>query len=213
MGMIKIIKEGEIRRQEILVAARELFVKNGYEQTSINDILKIVGIAKGTFYYYFDSKIEVLESIILDIVEEGARKAEKILKDKSIPLVNRIMLAMMAQAPEFEGSDDIKEELHKVENAKLEQLYTREMLKRMTPLLEEPLLEGIEKGIFNMKYPTECLESILLLGYMMFDCDVFTWRMEEYPKKIKAFLHNIEKLLGTKEGELDELLNMFGQLE
>ncbi|MDF2524182.1 MAG: transcriptional regulator TetR family [Clostridiales bacterium] len=209
---MKTVKEGEVRRREILVAARELFVKKGYEQTSINDILKIVDIAKGTFYYYFASKEEVLEAIILDIVEEGARRAEMILKDKSIPLVNRIMMAIMAQAPEFEGSDEIKEELHKVENAKLERLYLRAMLKRMTPILQEPISEGIDRDIFHMEYPTECIESILLLGHMMFDCDVFEWKMEDYPRKIQAFLCNAEKLLGTKEGELKELLRMFGQL-
>ncbi len=209
---MKTVKEGEVRRREILLAARELFVTKGYEQTSVNDILKIVGIAKGTFYYYFASKDEVLEAIILDIVEEGARRAERILKDKSIPLVNRIMMAIMAQAPEFEGSDEIKEELHKVENAKLEQLYTKEMLKRMTPVLEESVLEGIEQKVFHMEYPTECIESILLLGHMMFDCDVFDWKMEDYPRKIQAFLCNTERMLGTKEGELKEFIRMFGQM-
>ncbi len=209
---MKTVKDGEVRRQEILVAARELFVKKGYEQTSVNDILKIVDIAKGTFYYYFASKAEVLEAIILDIVEEGAKRAEMILKDKSIPLVNRIMMAIMAQAPEFEGSDMIKEELHKVENAKLEQLYLRAMLRRMTPVLQEPISEGIDRDIFHMEYPTECIESILLLGHMMFDCDVFQWKMEDYPRKIHAFLCNVEKMLGTKEGELKEFLRMFGQL-
>ena len=209
---MKTVKEGEVRRREILDVARELFVKKGYEQTSVNDILKIVDIAKGTFYYYFASKEEVLEAIILDIVEEGARRAEKIIKDKSIPLVNRIMMAIMAQAPEFEGSDEIKEELHKVENAKLEQLYLRSMLKRMTPVLQEPVLEGIDRDILHMEYPTECIESILLLGHMMFDCDVFDWKMEDYPRKIQAFLCNVEKMLGTKEGELKVLLQMFGQI-
>jgi AcrR family transcriptional regulator len=209
---MKTVKEGEVRRREILVAARELFVKKGYEQTSVNDILKIVDIAKGTFYYYFASKEEVLEAIILDIVEEGARRAEMILKDKSIPLVSRIMMAIMAQAPEFEGSDEIKEELHKVENAKLERLYLREMLKRMTPILQEPVLEGVDQAIFQMEYPTECIESILLLGHMMFDCDVFEWKMEDYPRKIQAFLCNVERMLGTKEGQLKELMGMFGQL-
>ena len=209
---MKTIKEGEVRRREILIAARELFVKKGYEQTSVNDILKIVDIAKGTFYYYFASKEEVLEAIILDIVEEGARRAEMILKDKSIPLVNRIMMAIMAQAPEFEGSDEIKEEIHKVENAKLEQLYLRAMLKRMTPVLQEPILEGIDRDIFHMKYPTECIESILLLGHMMFDCDVFEWKMEDYPRKIQAFLCNAERMMGTKEEELKVILQMFGQL-
>lgn len=207
---MKTVKEGEVRRREILVAARELFVKKGYEQTSVNDILKIVDIAKGTFYYYFTSKEKVLEAIILDIVEEGVRKAEKILKDKSIPLVNRMMMAIMAQAPEFEGSDEIKEELHKVENTKLEQLYLRAMLKRMTPVLQESVLEGIERDIFHMEYPTECIESILLLGHMMFDCDVFEWKMEDYPRKIQAFLCNAERMLGTKEGELKVFLQMFG---
>ena len=100
---MKTVKEGEVRRQEILMVARELFVTKGYEQTSVNDILKIVDIAKGTFYYYFASKEEVLAAIILDIVEEGAKRAEQILKDKSVPLINRIMMAIMAQSPEFEG--------------------------------------------------------------------------------------------------------------
>lgn len=209
---MKIIKEGEVRRREILIAARELFVKKGYEQTAVNDILKIVDIAKGTFYYYFDSKEEVLEAIILDIVEEGIIRAENILKDKSIPLVNRIMMAIMAQEPEFEGSDEIKDELHNVENSKLERLYLKEMLKRMTPILQELIDEGIEEGIFQMEYPTESIESVLLLGHMMFDCDVFGWEREDYPKKIKAFLFNVEKLLGTKEGELNVLLQMFGQI-
>ncbi|PKM49306.1 MAG: TetR/AcrR family transcriptional regulator [Firmicutes bacterium HGW-Firmicutes-7] len=209
---MKTVKEGKVRKQEILVAARELFIKKGYEQTSVNDILKIVDIAKGTFYYYFASKEEVLEAIILDIVEEGARRAEMILKDKSIPLVNRIMMAIMAQAPEFEGADEIKEELHKVENTKLEQLYTKAMLKRMTPVLQEPFSEGVERDIFHMTYPTECIETILLLGHMMFDCDIFEWEMEEYPKKIQAFLCNIERMLGTKEGELKGFLQMFGQM-
>jgi AcrR family transcriptional regulator len=209
---MKTVKEGEVRRREILFAARELFVKKGYEQTSVNDILKIVDIAKGTFYYYFASKGEVLEAIIFDIVDEGAIRAENILKDKSIPLVNRIVMAIMAQVPEFEGTDEIKEEIHNVENTKLERLYLREMLKRMTPILHEPVAEGIDQDIFHMEYPTEAIESILLLGHMMFDCDVFQWKVEDYPRKIKAFLYNLEKLLGTKEGELNVFLQMFGQI-
>lgn len=208
---MKAIKESEIRRQEILIAARELFIKKGYEQTSVNDILKIVDIAKGTFYYYFASKGEVLDAIVLDIVEEGARRAENNLIDKSIPLLNRIMMAIMAQVPEFEGRDEIKVEMHKVENTKLERLYLREMLKRMTPILQKPINEGMELGIFHMEYPTESIESILLLGHMMFDCDVFQWKDEDYPMKIKAFLFNVEKLLGAKEGELNVFLKMFGQ--
>ena len=135
---MKTVKDAELRRQEILMTARELFIKKGYDKTSVNDILKVVDIAKGTFYYYFSSKEEVLEAIIIDIVEEGATKARRILNEQSIPLLNRIMMAMMAQKPDFEGSEEIKEELHKVENVKLHRIYLREMIKKMTPILEPP---------------------------------------------------------------------------
>jgi AcrR family transcriptional regulator len=209
---MKTIKEGEIRRREILAVAQKLFVTKGYDQTSVNDILKIVDIAKGTFYYYFASKEAVLEAIILDIVEAGARRAEAIVRDQSQPLLQRIMLAIMAQAPEFEGADEIKETLHQVENAKLERLYLKAMLKRMTPVLQGPVAECIKQGLAQPAYPTECIETILLLGHMMFDCDTFDWCEDEYPHKIRAFLGHAERMLGTRAGELDVFLQMFGQL-
>ncbi|WP_373482940.1 TetR/AcrR family transcriptional regulator [Acetobacterium sp.] len=206
---MKTVKEGAVRKQEILMVARELFVTKGYEQTSVNDILKIVDIAKGTFYYYFASKEEVLAAIILDIVEEGAKRAEQILKDKSVPLVNRIMMAMMAQSPEFEGSEEIRDEMHKVENAKLEQLYTKAMLKRMTPLLEVAVAEGVADDLFHLDYPRETIESILLLGHMLFDSNIMDWEMADYPIKIQGFLANMERMLGTRAGELEDFLQMF----
>ncbi len=202
-------EKNEGRKAEILLAARELFIKRGYDQTSVNDILKVVKIAKGTFYYYYLSKAEVLEAIILEIVDEGATRAKSILNDKSIPLVNRIMMAIMAQAPKFDGADEIKDTMHNVENTKLERLYLREMLKRLIPMLEESIVEGIREGMFHTDYPTESLESILLLGHMMFNSDVFSWENEEYPRKVEAFLSHVEKLLGTKKGELNLFLQLF----
>lgn len=206
---MNVVKEGEVRKKEILLAARDLFVHKGYEHTSVNDILHVVDIAKGTFYYYFASKEEVLETIILDIVDEGAKRAEQVLQNKKIPLVQRIMMAILAQAPEFEGSDEIKAELHKVENTKLQQLYLEAMLQRMTPVMEVPLNEGINQGVFHTKYPTECIEQILLLAHMQFDCNPMKWREEEYPHKLLAFLTNCELIIGTKEGELVSMMQMF----
>ena len=58
----------EAIRQEktklILDTALELFAEKGYYQTSINDISRKAGISKGLLYNYFESKDEVLRSII-----------------------------------------------------------------------------------------------------------------------------------------------------
>ena len=61
---MRIVKEAEERRNEILDAAERLFSGKGYNHTTINHILDEVQIAKGTFYYYFKSKEEVMDAII-----------------------------------------------------------------------------------------------------------------------------------------------------
>ena len=50
-------------KQEILEAAFELFNKNGYEKTTVNEIIKKANTSKGGFYYYFKAKEELLNSI------------------------------------------------------------------------------------------------------------------------------------------------------
>lgn len=51
------------KRQALLDIALECFIKNGLNQTSVNDIIQNAGIAKGTFYHYFPSK----EALILEL--------------------------------------------------------------------------------------------------------------------------------------------------
>jgi AcrR family transcriptional regulator len=52
------------RRQQILVAARDVFAKRGYHQATIDDIVAQAGVARGTFYLYFDDKRAVFADLI-----------------------------------------------------------------------------------------------------------------------------------------------------
>ena len=61
---MRIVKEAAERKNEILDAAEELFAARGYEETSTGDILDRVGIARGTLYYHFRSKEEILDALI-----------------------------------------------------------------------------------------------------------------------------------------------------
>ena len=53
---MRITKEPEERKQEILDTAMRLFYEKGYEKTSIADIAKEIGVAQGLCYRYFPSK-------------------------------------------------------------------------------------------------------------------------------------------------------------
>ncbi len=57
-------KDPEVRRQELIVAAYELFREKGFEQVSVSDIVKKVGLAQGTFYYHFKTKNELLDAVV-----------------------------------------------------------------------------------------------------------------------------------------------------
>lgn len=53
---MRIVKEAEERKNEILDVAGRLFGEQGYDATSTNDILKEIGIARGTLYYHSNPK-------------------------------------------------------------------------------------------------------------------------------------------------------------
>lgn len=63
--------KGEKRRQDILDSAERLFYFQGYDQTSIEDILKELNCSKGSFYHHFESKMQVLEEISLARLKKG----------------------------------------------------------------------------------------------------------------------------------------------
>lgn len=63
---MRVTKEPEMRKREIMLAAKRLFINKGYGNTSINDIVNEVKVAKGLFYYYYPKK----ESLLGDIGDE-----------------------------------------------------------------------------------------------------------------------------------------------
>ena len=52
------------RRLQILTAARDVFAKRGYSQATIDDIVAQAGVARGTFYLYFEDKRSAFEALV-----------------------------------------------------------------------------------------------------------------------------------------------------
>ena len=74
---MRVSKRPEERRQEFLDAAQSLFYEQGVEATSVQQIVRRVGVAQGLYYYYFHSKKEIVEAVIVrltDRFEEELRR-------------------------------------------------------------------------------------------------------------------------------------------
>ncbi len=57
------------RRVDLVSAARTLFAEKGYHETTVEDITRAAGVAKGTFYLYFDEKRQIFLAIIRDLLD------------------------------------------------------------------------------------------------------------------------------------------------
>ncbi|MFH1809417.1 MAG: TetR/AcrR family transcriptional regulator [Pseudomonadota bacterium] len=74
------------KRRRIVQAATELFVKNGYRKTSIDDVARRAHVAKGTVYLYFKNKPALLMQAITD---EKMRMAEAMQRSLGAPMAPR----------------------------------------------------------------------------------------------------------------------------
>jgi len=56
--------EGSSTRDRILEAALDLFTEQGFDKTSLREVAEQVGVTKAALYYHFDSKDEILSSLV-----------------------------------------------------------------------------------------------------------------------------------------------------
>lgn len=59
------------RRQDILSAAKSLFVRKGFADTSLDDIASAAGISRGGMYFYYRNKLEMLAALSQEEVDQS----------------------------------------------------------------------------------------------------------------------------------------------
>lgn len=72
------------RKQQVIKHAHQLFIKKGYQATSIQDILECSGISKGTFYNYFPSKSELLKAVFISINKKFENERNELLLGQNL---------------------------------------------------------------------------------------------------------------------------------
>jgi len=82
----RVRKPRDRRRKQILEAAERVFLKQGYEATSIQDIADAVGILKGSLYHYIGSKDDLLYEIIRDVHQDSLIRVTEAVEAATNPL-------------------------------------------------------------------------------------------------------------------------------
>ena len=202
---MRIVKDAEERRNEILDVAERLFCAKGFDNASTNDILKEIGIARGTLYYHFKSKEDILDAMIERLTNQMVERASVIALDESIPVLERLTRTMLSFNIDNELGDMVMEQIHRPQNALMHQKLENMLLGRVNKLITKIAEDGIRQGIMHTDYPAEAVEMTMTYSYTAFDSMV-QYSEEEKQKKMMGFIYNTERLFGMESGALLEAI-------
>ena len=197
---------------QILTVSLNLFLRKGYEHTSIQDIVnELGGLSKGAIYHHFKSKEEILQAVIgrsnqaVDEVfapirdDKSLNGLEKLRKVLRVALNAPSQLEMLSTIPKL------------MDNPRFLAFQIRNITEEAVPRYIQPIIEqGVADGSIQTDYPKELSEIIMLMGNLWLSPLVFSDTTENALRKSR-FAQQL--LLGLGLDLLDDqLIERFGQL-
>ena len=190
----------EARKNEILDTAKLLFMERGYEQTTISDILTVSGIAKGSLYYHYKSKEDVLDGVLHRMTEQVAAAAIAVAGDPAMTAHEKMLRIIPAVSISESSNERMIQELHSPANALLHQKSIAQTIRAVAPIIAGVVEQGISEGIYRTRYPLETVEILLVASQFIFDEGIFQWTPDEMAARMTAFIRITETVLGAEEG-------------
>lgn len=216
--MTRTVKEYDERYAEFLEVAQALFYSKGYERTSVKEIIDAVGVAKGTFYHYFDAKVDLLEALVEQLVEQllaqVLEELEPTLADDTVSGAQKLEQIFRQFGDwKVENPQFVREAVrvyYQDENVLLRDKMMAASTERMTPVFADVIRQGVQEGSFDVAYPEETARLVFMLNQSLSETvarmmladerkEVALRRME---RKIETYERGVERLLGATEGSL-----------
>lgn len=196
-------QDPQIRINEILDAADALFHKRGYHKTMIGDIVKKVGVAHGTFYYYFKSKEEIVEAMIDRHLSKFKSKIEAMAAAHDTPLERKLesLASIMFDTIRYKNGL-LLEFLYNDEYLYLKDKVFRQGKKLLATHMFNIIEEGKRIGTFKVQSPKAAVNLILAI----MQCHIESIYNKESPKELAQQIalgkRLAENALGLQEGIL-----------
>ncbi len=192
-------KYPEVTVKKIVDAAGRLFANKGYEGTSIQDIIGLLGgLSKGAIYHHFHSKEEILYAVLDEMTRERGEMMESVRNDASLNGLQKLQKLM------DKTEDDSQEQvfalsLDMMKNPKMLAFQLRDSVEEIAPNWVYPiLLQGMEDGSLpHIPYPKELAECFMLLSNIWLNPMVCPATPDEVEQKCR-FLQHLLKSLGIE---------------
>lgn len=195
-------KDFEGKRYDLLLRIWDIFVRNGYENTTLSLIISELSISKGVFYHYFRSKEECADAAIEMFID---RCVERMREENLAGLTpDQKLTRMILSGVDFFHSDRQQATgIDAPSNAVFHEKLMIAAVKRLAPVFARIVEQGVAEQVFTTERPLESAEMILTLSNFYLDDALFQWEPETMPDKIRAVADSAERILGAKKGTFD----------
>ncbi len=188
-------KYPEQTKEMILETSKNLFLKNGYDNTSIQDILdNLKGLSKGAIYHHFKSKEAIFEAISIKEAEKNKLEFLKIKNNKNLNGADKLKEIIKFNISSENTKNIIKLCPNFLENPKFLAEQLKQMYEIFIPNFIFPIIEeGVEDGSIKTDKPYELSESIMLLINIWINPLIFGNDIEKLNNKLEIINEFLEK--------------------
>jgi len=179
----------DLRRREIVDVASHLFVKKGYDRTSMRDLSKALNMSPGGIYNYIGSKDDILYLILAFDVENQKKRLQKMHEEiSSIAPAKAVRRAIQINLKDVDEFQDMYIFVNHV-TVNLDQEYRKLLFdssERLVNFYKDLLQKGVEAGEFQIDDPQLYAFDIVSLIYMWANRRWYLqkrYTLEEYTKK------------------------------
>ena len=195
------------KRKKIIDKAWELFTKNGYEETKVEDITKDLGISKGSFYTYFATKEELLYEVLEKIKKEIIENLENInVNQMPEKVLEDYVKAKMNHAVKILNNMKLKAVEKHLIDPKL-RIFFQELREKSTDFIKINIVEKFNSKNGN-KYNADVISEFILISIEEFLYDEFVLKnlqkMKDYDliniqntRKVENSLKEIIKFINN----------------
>ncbi|MEM1151712.1 MAG: TetR/AcrR family transcriptional regulator [Pseudomonadota bacterium] len=201
--MARTVKDPNERRAEIVETADRLFRQHGYAKCSVEMIIREIGVAKGTFYYYFKSKQDILEAIVDKTLGQIVEMAKGVAHDPSLTAMQKMEALLGNSHIGDDDSLDVAEMLHLPENRELHELTNIQTVLQLSPILAQIVEQGVGEGVFDVEKPLETIQFLFTGAQFLTDGDLFGFNEAELRTRRLVMQAIVEKALGAAPGSFD----------
>ena len=192
-------RERTVRRAQLVDLACRLFGENGYERTTVADILAAADISKGGFYHHFESKDDIFAACVERIATELATNYIAALEDTAKSPRQRIetYIHMGYDAPRPPGHSAIVHDLHAHPDRELHDRVLHDARQRVLPAFTRTITHGVRTGDFTIDGDAE-VTAVAVLGMLATIHEHFADTpdaTERVPPELTVIL--VERLLGA----------------